>query len=72
MKQAERDRPHQLAQTRFIVTLGALLVLPIIAGGYLGVWMDDLSEGYSVHWTVSLLLAGVIVGFANVYFYLKD
>jgi len=29
-------------------------------------------EGYSTHWTLSLLLAGLVIGIFNVYFLIKD
>ncbi len=55
-----------------IGTLGLVMILPIIGGVYLGHWLDDMVEGYSTHWTLSLLLAGLVVGIFNVYFLIKD
>lgn len=72
LKQAERDRPHLLAQTVYIGTLGLVMVIPIVAGAYLGHWLDSLAAGYSSRWTLSLLLLGVMVGVMNVYFLIKD
>lgn len=72
MQKAERERPHLLAQTIYIGTLGLVMVLPIIGGAYLGQWLDSLLDGYSMHWTLSLLLIGVVVGFFNVYFLIQD
>ncbi|MGZ5576641.1 MAG: AtpZ/AtpI family protein [Methylobacter sp.] len=46
--------------------------MPIICGVYLGHWLDDMVEGYSTHWTISLLFAGIVVGAFNVYFLIKD
>ena len=60
-----------LAQTVFLGTLGLVLVMPIIAGAYLGVWLDNKLTGFSISWTVSLLFIGVIVGAVNVYCLLK-
>jgi Putative F0F1-ATPase subunit Ca2+/Mg2+ transporter len=40
-------------------------VLPVVAGAYLGRWLDSLVAGYSVRWTVSLILLGVVVGAVN-------
>jgi ATP synthase protein I len=53
-------------------TLGLVMILPIIAGVYLGHWLDDMVEGYSTHWTLSLLFAGIVIGVFNVYFLIKD
>lgn len=72
LKQAERDRPHLLAQTVYIGTLGLVMVIPIVSGAYLGHWLDSLAAGYSSRWTLSLLLLGVMVGVMNVYFLIKD
>lgn len=72
IRRSEADRPHQLAQTRFILTLGLLFAMPIVIGGYLGIWLDNLCEGYSVGWTVTLLVTGVTLGFLNVFLYIKD
>jgi ATP synthase protein I len=72
MKQAEKDRPNLLSQTVYIGTLGLVMVLPIVAGAYLGHWLDGLVVGYSMRWTLSLLFSGVVVGFFNVYFLIKN
>jgi ATP synthase protein I len=72
IKKAERDRPTLIGQTVYIGTLGLLFVLPVIGGAYLGQWLDSLASGYSVRWTVSLILSGVFVGALNVYLYIKE
>lgn len=71
MRQAEHDRPTLLAQTTYLGTLGLLIALPIVAGAYLGSWLDRQMAGYSVRWTVSLVLVGVAVGAVNVYLFIK-
>jgi ATP synthase protein I len=72
MQQAERDRPTLLSQTVYVGTLGLLLVLPIIGGAYLGRWIDNHFPGYAIHWTVSLIVVGVVVGAVNVYLFMKE
>jgi len=72
MKKAEHDRPNLLSQTVYIGTLGLVMVLPVIAGVYLGHWLDGMLEGYSMRWTLSLMLGGVAIGIMNVYFLVKD
>ena len=72
MKQADRDRPTLLAQTAFIGTLGLLFVLPVVAGAYLGSWLDGLAAGYSIRWTLSMIFLGVIIGAINVYLFIRD
>ena len=72
MKKAERERPDLVGQTVYVGTLGLLFVLPVIGGAYLGHWLDGLAAGYSVRWTVSLILLGLFVGVVNVYLFVKD
>ena len=72
MQQAERDRPTLIGQTVYIGTLGLLFVLPVVAGAYLGRWLDGLAAGYSVRWTVSLILLGVMTGALNVYLFIRE
>lgn len=72
MKKAERERPALVGQTVYIGTLGLLLTLPIVGGAYLGHWLDSLVEGYSIRWTMSLMLLGVFIGALNVYLFIKE
>lgn len=72
IKKAERERPTLLMQTTYISTLGLVMVMPIIGGAYFGHWLDSLMAGYSIRWTITLLLGGVVIGFFNVYFLIKD
>ena len=72
MKQAEKDRPTLISQTVYIGTLGLLFVLPVEGGAYLGRWLDDMAEGYSVHWTLSMLFLGIIIGAVNVYLFIRE
>jgi len=68
----ERDRPNLFAQTIYLGTLGLVFVLPVVGGAYLGRWLDSLSPGYSLQWTLSLLFLGVVVGAFNVYFLIRS
>ena len=72
MKQADKERQTLIAQSVYLGTVGVMFVLPMVAGAYLGQWLDSLSEGYEVHWTVSLIILGVIVGWINVYFFVRE
>jgi len=72
LRKAEAERNTVLAQTVFIGTLGLLFVLPVIAGAYLGQWLDSLVSGYSIRWTVSLILVGVFIGGVNVYLFIRE
>lgn|GEM_PF-271771 len=71
MRQAERERDTLLAQAAYLGTLGLLFVLPVIAGAYLGHWLDDRATGYPVRWTISLIVLGVAVGALNVALFIR-
>jgi ATP synthase protein I len=72
IKKAEQDKPNLLSQSVNLSTLVLVLLLPIIAGLYLGHWLDGMIEGYSMHWTLSLLFIGIVIGIFNMYFLIKD
>ena len=72
MQRADRENPTLLAQTVYVGTLGLLFVLPVVVGAYLGRWLDSLLEGYSMHWTLSLIIDGVVVGGFNAYLFAKE
>ena len=72
MEQAERERPTLMSQTVFLGVLALLLVIPVVLGAYLGRWLDSLAEGYSVRWTVSMILLGLAAGIFNVYRFLRE
>lgn len=72
MQKAERERPTLLSQTIYIGTLGLLFVVPVVGGAYLGRWLDDMLSGYSIHWTISMILLGVFVGAMNVYLFMRE
>jgi len=72
MKKADREKSTLLAQTVFTGTLGLLLVLPVVGGAYLGLSLDNLSDYYSIKWTLGLILLGVVVGSLNVYLFIRE
>ena len=71
LAEAERGRRSLLAQTVFLGTLSVLFLQPLIGGAYLGRWLDGLHEGYSVRWTVNLILLGLALGVLNVYLFIR-
>ena len=72
IEKGERERRSMLGYTVFMGTIAGLFVLPVVGGAYLGRWLDGMASGYSVRWTVSLILLGVVIGAVNVYRYLED
>ncbi|MCK5354567.1 MAG: AtpZ/AtpI family protein [Methyloprofundus sp.] len=72
IKKARHEQSSILAQTLYLGTLGLVLILPIIGGAYLGLWLDSMAAGYSMRWTISLLLLGLLIGAINVYLLIKQ
>ena len=71
LRVAERERRSLLAQSVYLGTLSAIFLVPLIGGAYLGRWLDGLSEGYSVRWTINLIILGLAFGAVNVYVFVR-
>jgi len=72
MKRAEEERRTLLGETIYLGTLGLLFVVPVVAGAYLGRWLDSQLAGYAIHWTISLIFLGIVVGAVNVYLFIRE
>jgi ATP synthase protein I len=72
LARAERDRHTVLGQTMYLGSLGLVFVAPVVLGAYLGRWLDQMAEGYSMRWTLSLLFAGLVFGAVNVYLMVRE
>ncbi|MFI5304582.1 MAG: AtpZ/AtpI family protein [Nitrospiria bacterium] len=72
LKQAEKNRKTLLAESVSLGVLGLIFVLPVIAGAYLGRWLDGKYAGYSIRWTLSFIFVGLIIGAINVYFLIRE
>ena len=66
-RKAERERRSLLAETAYVGVLGLEFVLPVVAGAYLGRWLDGQLHGYSMRWTLSLIMVGIAIGAYSVY-----
>lgn len=71
LKTAERNRRSLLAQTVFLGSLSVLFIVPLLAGAYLGRWLDSQGDGYTVRWTINLIILGLALGIFNVYFFIR-
>lgn len=71
MEEREKEPATLSGMVFFGGTVGLLFVIPLIAGAYLGKWLDSLAEGYSVRWTISLIVLGIVVGGYNVFHFIK-
>jgi ATP synthase protein I len=72
IQKAEKARRTLLANTVYLGTLGLIFVLPVVAGAYLGNWLDNRLAGYSFSWTVTLIVLGVFVGAVDVYLFVRE
>lgn len=72
IKNAEEHKDTWLSSTVFLGTLGIVFILPVIVGAYLGHWLDERFSDFSVSWTISLVIIGVIVGGINVYLMIRN
>jgi ATP synthase protein I len=72
IKKAERERDSLLAETGYLGTVGLLFVIPMVAGAYLGHWLDVRGGHYSAHWILPCLLLGIVIGAINVYLFLRS
>ena len=59
-------------QTVYAGTLGVIFIAPTVAGAYLGRWLDGRLPGYSISWTINLIILGIIFGATNVYLFVRD
>ena len=72
MRRADKERPTLLAQSVYLGTLTLIFVLPVIVGAYLGNWLDDMVQGYSMRWTLGLIFLGFGIGTVNVYMFIRE
>lgn len=72
LEKSKKEKKNLLAQTIYLGTLGVIFILPVIAGAYIGVWLDNKLKGFSFSWTISLIFLGIVIGAINVYLFVKD
>ncbi len=72
IKRAAEEEHHLLAQLTYLGTAGLVLVLPMVAGAYLGRWIDSLYSGYSIQWTLSLIFLGLAIGIVNLWMLFRE
>ncbi len=50
---------------------GWLFVIPVVAGAYLGKYLDrTIAAGGHISWTLTLIILGIAAGIYNVWFFL--
>jgi ATP synthase protein I len=71
LNQQENSNTGWIGVLMYGGTLGLLFITPLVAGAYLGRWLDTLLSGYSVRWTISMILLGISVGAYNVFRFMQ-
>jgi len=71
LEKAEKNRPTLFAQTTYLGSLALLMVIPAVGGAYFGRWIDSQIAGYSIRWTTSLIVLGIVLGSVNAYIFIK-
>ena len=72
IERSQRAERSIFAKAAYVGVLGVSFVLPVVAGAYVGLWLDGHLAGYSTRWTVSLMVLGVVLGAVNVYVLLRQ
>ncbi len=72
IKKAKRERGSLLSETIYLGTVGLLFIVPMVAGAYLGHWLDVRGGHYSARWILPCLLLGIVLGVINVYLFLRS
>jgi len=73
-KLEEREEGNVWQTLAYVGSVGAVFLLPVILGAYIGWWLDGKYKGGSISWTITFILLGVMIGAYNVYrlFYRKE
>lgn len=71
LEEAEKEKQTFLGSTVFLGSLAFLFIIPVIAGIFLGRWIDEQMAGYSYRWSIGLFLGGIVIGIINVYLYIR-
>jgi ATP synthase protein I len=48
---------------------GWLFVIPVVAGAYIGRYMDEKMAG-NISWTITFIIIGIAVGIYNIWYFL--
>jgi ATP synthase protein I len=69
--EARRSRPQVWRYAALLGGGGWLLVVPVVAGAYLGRWLDGRHVGGGQSWTLTLILIGIGIGIYNFWHYYR-
>lgn len=70
-KEKEKERTKFSAMMSLASELGFSISLPLVGGAVLGQFLDN-KFGTAPRLTLSLIVTGLMIGFANIYFIIRD
>jgi len=73
-KLEEEKEKNIWAALSYIGSVSVIFLLPVVAGAYIGWWLDGRYSVGKISWTITGILVGIFVGIYNVYhlFYKRD
>ncbi|RMD46629.1 MAG: AtpZ/AtpI family protein [Aquificota bacterium] len=51
----------------YIGSISIIFLLPVVAGAYIGWWLDGKYKAGQISWTITGILIGVMIGIYNIY-----
>lgn len=69
LMKARRERSRFWHYAQMLGVGGWLFVIPVVAGAYLGRYMDSKLGG-EISWTITFIIIGIAVGVYNVWYFL--
>ena len=71
-EKAESSMRKILLGMVYLGTLAVLFLFPLLAGLYLGNWLDNRNPEYQYRWTINLMLLGLFLGVVNVVLFIRE
>jgi ATP synthase protein I len=72
VKEAEKQKGRLWHYASVIGIAGWLFAIPVVAGAYLGRYLDKKLEA-NISWTITFIILGIAIGTYNVwYFYFRE
>ncbi|MGD9895950.1 MAG: AtpZ/AtpI family protein [Candidatus Methylacidiphilaceae bacterium] len=72
IKKAEQEKRKVLSSWLFLGSVGLLFIVPVVLGAFVGRWLDEHLAGYAIHWTITGILLGVILGAISVFNHIRQ
>lgn len=67
---ARREKSRFWHYAQVLGVGGWLFVIPVVAGAYLGRYLDSKVGGDKISWTITFIIIGIAVGIYNIWYFL--